>query len=136
MRQKQRWEVTAMPDVIIKDMEMPECCGRCPCFHAETPMYCQAVKADRSKRIKTPYAVRPNWCPLRPAPDGMERLTPKKPTRNTRYGMGGTYYDYFCPGCSRLLSYEPDAYRRTVEKFCYRCGQTIDWTEVESHDSL
>ena len=45
--------------------EIPNRCGRCPCFHAEHPMYCQAVKADKSKRIYAPYGEgRPDWCPL------------------------------------------------------------------------
>lgn len=45
--------------------EIPNCCGRCPCFHAEKLMYCQAVKADKNKRIYAPYGEgRPDWCPL------------------------------------------------------------------------
>ena len=45
--------------------DIPNCCGRCPCFHAEHPMYCQAVKADKNKRIYAPYGEgRPDWCPL------------------------------------------------------------------------
>lgn len=48
------------------DIPMPEKCGLCPCFHAENPMYCQAVKADKNKRIFAPYGEqRPEWCPLR-----------------------------------------------------------------------
>ena len=49
----------------IKGMEIPKRCGLCPCFHAEHPMYCQAVKADKEKRIVAPYGLpRPDWCPL------------------------------------------------------------------------
>ena len=45
--------------------EIPNCCGICPCFHAERLMYCQAVKADKNKRIYAPYGEdRPEWCPL------------------------------------------------------------------------
>lgn len=41
-------------------------CGRCPCFHHEYPMYCQAIKADRHKKIVRPYAPpRPDWCPIK-----------------------------------------------------------------------
>ena len=51
--------------VLIRGMEMPERCGLCPCFHAEHPMYCQAVKAHKDKRIIAPYgAPIPDWCPL------------------------------------------------------------------------
>ena len=49
----------------IVPKEIPNCCGRCPCFHAENPMYCQAVIADKNKRIYAPYGGhRPDWCPL------------------------------------------------------------------------
>ena len=49
----------------IVPKEIPNCCGRCPCFHAERLMYCQAVKADKNKRIYAPYGEgRPDWCPL------------------------------------------------------------------------
>ena len=49
----------------IVPMEKPKRCGLCPCFHAEHPMYCQAVKADKNKRIYAPYGEgRPDWCPL------------------------------------------------------------------------
>ena len=41
-------------------------CGRCPCFHHEHPMYCQAIKGDRHKKIVAPYAPpRPDWCPIK-----------------------------------------------------------------------
>lgn len=52
--------------VIIKGMKMPDACGLCPCFHAENPMCCQAVKAAVQKpRIVHPYAKgRPEWCPI------------------------------------------------------------------------
>ncbi|MBQ7247115.1 MAG: hypothetical protein IJS22_03375 [Lachnospiraceae bacterium] len=51
--------------ILIKGMEMPGRCGSCPCLHAEHPIHCQAVKADRSKRITAPYGLpRPDWCPL------------------------------------------------------------------------
>jgi len=49
----------------IVPKEIPMCCGICPCFHAEKLMYCQAVKADKNKRIYAPYGEgRPDWCPL------------------------------------------------------------------------
>lgn len=61
--------------VYIKGMEMPRCCGSYPCFHAEHPIYCQAVKADRSKRIAAPYGLpRPDWCPLCDVPTPHGRL--------------------------------------------------------------
>jgi hypothetical protein len=55
--------------------EIPNRCGRCPCFHAEHPMYCQAVKADKNKRIYAPYGEgRPDWCPLIEIPTPHGRL--------------------------------------------------------------
>ena len=52
--------------IIITGLSMPEKCGLCPCFHAETPMHCQAVKPSRDKRITAPYGLpRPDWCPLK-----------------------------------------------------------------------
>lgn len=49
----------------IIPMEKPKRCGLCPCFHAEHPMHCQAVKAHKNKRIIAPYgAPIPDWCPL------------------------------------------------------------------------
>ena len=55
--------------------EIPNRCGRCPCFHAEHPMYCQAIKADKNKRIYAPYGEgRPDWCPLIEVPTPHGRL--------------------------------------------------------------
>ena len=51
--------------MIIINIEMPEKCGMCPLFRAENPMYCNLVKADKTKRINAPYGLpRPEWCPL------------------------------------------------------------------------
>ena len=59
----------------IVPKEIPNRCGRCPCFHAEHPMYCQAIKADKNKRIYAPYGgVRPDWCPLIEVPTPHGRL--------------------------------------------------------------
>lgn len=57
---------------IILDIETPRCCGLCPCFHAEHPMYCQAAKhitarenvKEYQRGISRPYETRPEWCPL------------------------------------------------------------------------
>jgi hypothetical protein len=56
-------------------MEKPKRCGLCPCFHAENPMHCQAVKASKGKRIVAPYgAPIPDWCPLIEIPTPHGRL--------------------------------------------------------------
>ena len=53
--------------MIMIDIEMPEKCGECPCFHAEYPMHCQIIKPpDKNKRLAAPYGLpRPDWCPLK-----------------------------------------------------------------------
>ena len=59
----------------IVPMEKPKRCGLCPCFHAEHPMHCQAVKARKDKRIIAPYgAPIPDWCPLVEIPTPHGRL--------------------------------------------------------------
>ena len=59
----------------IVPMEKPKRCGLCPCFHAEHPMHCQAVKAHKDKRIIAPYgAPIPDWCPLIDIPTPHGRL--------------------------------------------------------------
>lgn len=59
----------------IVPMEKPKRCGLCPCFHAEHPMHCQAVKASKDKRIIAPYgAPIPDWCPLVEIPTPHGRL--------------------------------------------------------------
>lgn len=59
----------------IVPREKPKRCGLCPCFHAEHPMHCQAVKAHKDKRIIAPYgAPIPDWCPLIDIPTPHGRL--------------------------------------------------------------
>lgn len=49
--------------VIVKGMRMPEKCGSCDLFHAESPMHCTVVKGH--KTVGAPYGMpRPEWCPL------------------------------------------------------------------------
>ena len=59
----------------IVPKKIPMCCGICPCFHAEHPMHCQAVKADKNKMVYAPYeGGRPDWCPLIEVPTPHGRL--------------------------------------------------------------
>lgn len=52
-----------MSDILIKGMKMPEKCGLCDLFHAESPMHCTVVKGH--KTVGAPYGMpRPEWCPL------------------------------------------------------------------------
>ena len=62
-----------MSAVIVKGMEMPEKCGLCDLFHAESPMHCTVVKGH--KTVGAPYGIpRPEWCPLVALPDHHGRL--------------------------------------------------------------
>lgn len=101
----------------IVPKEIPNCCGRCPCFHAEKLMYCQAVKADKNKRIYAPYGEgRPDWCPLVEVKTPHGRLIdadklekgfkraigtylPKDPTRHMSVADGGE-----CRGWTQALT--------------------------------
>ena len=54
--------------ILIKGMEMPEKCGSCDLFHAESPMHCTVVKGH--KTVGAPYGMpRPDWCPLIEIPE-------------------------------------------------------------------
>ena len=54
--------------VLIKGMKMPEKCGSCDLFHAESPMHCTVVEGH--KTVCAPYGMpRPEWCPLVALPD-------------------------------------------------------------------
>lgn len=55
-----------MADVLIPIKEFPRCCGLCPCFHAEHPMYCQA---DKTTKMTAPYGKRMEDCPLVALPE-------------------------------------------------------------------
>lgn len=50
-----------MADILIMNIKMPKCCGLCPCFHYEHPMYCQASK---DVKIEAPYIYVAKGCPL------------------------------------------------------------------------
>ena len=54
-----------MAEILIPIKEFPRCCGCCPCFHAESPMYCQA---DKTIRMTAPYGKRMEDCPIKEVP--------------------------------------------------------------------
>ena len=59
--------------VLVKGMKMPENCGLCDLFHAESPMHCTVAKGH--KTVGAPYGIpRPDWCPLVALPDKHGRL--------------------------------------------------------------
>ena len=77
----------------IVPMEKPKRCGLCPCFHAEHPMHCQAVKASKDKRIIAPYgAPIPDWCPLVDIPTPHGRLIAEKTITEIRYHDADGYH--------------------------------------------
>lgn len=79
----------------IVPMEKPKRCGLCPCFHAEHPMHCQAVKAHKDKRIIAPYgAPIPDWCPLVEIPTPHGRLIDADELKSRfRHGEGDSDVD-------------------------------------------
>lgn len=115
--------------MVMIDIEMPPKCGLCPCFHAEYPMYCQAVKADRNKMIVQPYGQpRPNWCPLAEKADmweDEENISEKGTWRHyegeiTCSECGSSYYDEIMDLCDS-----------DVPKFCPNCGAEMRETYDE-----
>lgn len=59
--------------VLIEGMQMPEKCGLCDLFHAESPMHCTVVKGH--KTVGAPYGMpRPDWCPLVEVPTPVSDL--------------------------------------------------------------
>ena len=98
--------------MIYIDIQMPEKCGVCPCFHFENLMYCQAVKADKSKKIVAPYEQkRPEWCPLK-------EQEPVSPIRmhHTEHKQTDNYR---CGKCGDDMYFE--------QRFCEFCGQAAKW---------
>mgnify|MGYP006898696208 CR=1 FL=1 len=76
----------------IVPMEKPKRCGLCPCFHAEHPMHCQAVKASKDKKIIAPYGASiPDWCPLIELPPH-GRLIAEKTITEIRYHDADGYH--------------------------------------------
>lgn len=95
------------------DIEMPKVCGLCPCFHAEHPMYCQAVKVDKNKKIVAPYGKsRPEWCPLKE----QEAVEPKW-FIDTHHPAGA----FRCGSCGeRILE-------NNIDFYCSKCGRPVKW---------
>ena len=85
--------------VLIKDMEIPENCGLCDLFHAESPMHCTVIKGH--KTVGAPYGMpRPDWCPLVEVPEKHGRLI----------------------DADALIKFVEDRYEITWESDCYEGG--------------
>ena len=56
-----------MADVIVKGMEMPENCNECRLLGEGR--WCWAIPVDETQPGATREDKRPDWCPLRHAPD-------------------------------------------------------------------
>ena len=92
------------------DVQMPEKCGLCPCFHHDNPMYCQAVKADKNKKIVSPYgSPRPEWCPL-------------KEQKAVKPVLVGHMWE--CGNCHAPVGIYLDDRR---DDFCRKCGKKVQW---------
>lgn len=79
-----------MADVIIKGMEMPENCNECRLLGEGR--WCWAIPVDETQPGATREDRRPNWCPLRPAPEWRSTITdPPKPGQIIAFmGFGET----------------------------------------------
>lgn len=56
--------------------------------------------------------------------DALERNMPKKPTPEEEQ-LSRLLTVYVCPVCGQRIA------GRGISKFCYECGQVLDWQEVE-----
>ena len=96
------------------NMQMPAKCGLCPCFHFENQMYCQAVKADKNKKIVSPYgSPRPEWCPLK-EPEAVE---PRE--ENDGNPEPCTAWWYVCGDCGQPID--------KMDRYCRMCGKAVKW---------
>ena len=71
-------------------------------------MYCQAVKADKDKRIYAPYGDgRPDWCPLIEVPTPHGRLIDKAKLKRELFVnfMGERIPFYDCDNFPTTLTY-------------------------------
>ena len=109
--------------MIIIDIEMPEKCGECPCFHAEYPMHCQLIKPpDKNKRLSAPYGLpRPDWCPLKE----QEAVEP-----TFKQGEDGVFV-WACGSCGAYMYHIYDGIDKAKEyaKYCRRCGKKVKWND-------
>lgn len=108
---------------------VPTCCGECPCLHYTQPVYCQAVCADREKRITSPFkGPRPGWCPIEeehplPVKVHMERIL-WDDSGDEAIWVTDKLYD--CPRCGKRLN---KTYPKEEIKYCSNCGQGVVWDE-------
>lgn len=61
--------------------------------------------------------------------EALGKQTPKKPYFGKVWGFKGIS-GYLCPICRNWLLY-PDEIPTICDSFCPRCGQRIDWSEVD-----
>ena len=104
-----------MKRMIEINMKMPEKCGLCPCFHFENPIHCQAVRADKDRRIVNPYgSPRPEWCPLK-------EQEAVEPTINE-------YGNAYCI-CGENVGIIPNSKNlpKVCLKYCPECGRRMKW---------
>jgi hypothetical protein len=110
-------------------MEMPEKCGLCDLFHAESPMHCTVVKGH--KTVGAPYGIpRPEWCPLVALPDHHGRLVDADAFK-ADYGMKDD-----CADCEKEMRGKVKAceYDRIYSKMDF-CGWLDDAQTIVEKES-
>lgn len=109
--------------MIALDIPMPDKCGKCPCFHHDYPMYCQAVRADKDKQIVAPYGLpRPEWCPLADIGD-VNNKGPIEPIEVVDTVKDVNDWDrtlaWKCGACGAEIG--------GTDTYCHECGRAVKW---------
>jgi predicted SprT family Zn-dependent metalloprotease len=62
----------------------------------------------------------------------LEKQIPKKPIKKTEF-LSYEYISYRCPICNQhfLSKIEGEFVAGTKPKYCYKCGQALDWSDTE-----
>ena len=66
------------------------------------------------------------------ANNALEKQIPKKPIKKTEFSSY-EYVSYRCPICNQhfLSKVEGEFVAGTKPKYCYNCGQALDWSDTK-----
>ena len=63
---------------------------------------------------------------IKPIKELVDKATPRKPIEISHIGL----YGWACPSCANCVSNYPKRGHDKI-KFCYSCGQALDWSEED-----